>query len=141
MTDRQESRPTDVTTQVRTLVECGQLSSGGGIGDEDVVAAKLYLQALLRTGARFCTEEPDVREFDGLAAAPGPSCAEIARRLHALPRCGRCENDKDEKCLDRWLAFEPNPQLSQVMCGCGCWTRSGFLHDLDADSEEIISSG
>lgn len=52
--------------------------------------------------------------------------------LDLLSQCGRCERDRDEKCLDRgWEIGERQP----VTCGCGCWTR----WQLDAAVEDSDS--
>jgi len=52
--------------------------------------------------------------------------AGFEEHLRSLSECGRCVSDKDEKCLDRWLAGEEWFSIDDVECGCGCWTRTAY---------------
>lgn len=96
-------------------------------------------QALLRAGectaACLLAREPGGvcacrcgGEFHGALISADVSVLDQATRfawqqlstLDELPQCGRCEGDRDEKCLDTgWEIGEWQP----VTCGCGCWTR------------------
>lgn len=66
--------------------------------------------------------EPDTKQ----ALPPGIPPQDVTAAYLALPKCGRCEVDKCEKCLDRGLAWEGLVALDDVTCGCGCWTRDLF---------------
>lgn len=72
--------------------------------------------------------EDESGEDESYPEAPVPIAspllmARFEEHLEDLPHCSRCESDRDEKCDDRHLAFAEAPEINDVMCGCGCWTR------------------
>lgn len=77
-----------------------------------------------------------VADFERVVTPAGWAASEPARQpsagdvhlawLERLDPCARCSADKDLECVDRWLQGEGRVRLSQIACGCGCWTRAIF---------------
>lgn len=83
-----------------------------------------------RGSARARADLERVVTPDGWIASD-PAVQLFARDVHLdwlarLDHCSRCSADQDLTCVDRWLQSEERVRLSQVTCGCGCWTRAIF---------------